>query len=719
MKNKQITKNSSLNFKIMIIIGLLLLLTAMLIRYFGPVEFYNISMKDQSSKRLFSNYPNVISAFFEAFMQFFSIYLKGYIVPVFLFLVPSILLLHKGVAGLKLFVPTFLKEQITQKKQIYIIFFTSLIIVIFVQQFGLVNFPLITDEYSCLFQADIMQSGKLYSESFPTSRSITPMFVVADNIGKVYSKYTIGWPFLLAVGKLIHLQFLVNPIFTALSAVLLFLIQRKINNEKGGVLTAVLAIVSPFFICMGASYFTHTSLGFFMLLYIYSILKISSENSTKFLLIAGISAMFMEIIRPSDGAVICASLFPFTVHYLYRRFSFTKTIQSLFIISACLIVGTGLLMLVNKIQTGDPWLFGFIKYDPNETIGFGSMKHTPLKGLWNLIITVFRNSFWTAPFLISGMVLAFFKKGAQKRILIYLPIAGFSLFYFFYYGIGGSGFGSRYYYPAFLTLIIAAVDGFLYFEEILKRKYGELNARTFIPVFTFATTLFMVFAVYTYLLPDLRKSYKEDKDFFSWLIDNPKKEQQGLIFVRESPLNITRWQLRNQLDFTKQKHLISIFLSPDENEALIKKFPKRKPYILIFNKEEGIRLIDYPAETKIAQNYILAGLNYQMAIYDEKKAELSFKKALEIEPDNPLAIYNLGSLCFVEERYKEAVEWFTKFMKIKNNYGPAYYFYGLSLAKTGNIEKAVKSLYFYLTRFPGSKNESRAKKWLDFYKTKT
>ncbi|MDD2671775.1 MAG: tetratricopeptide repeat protein, partial [Syntrophales bacterium] len=64
--------------------------------------------------------------------------------------------------------------------------------------------------------------------------------------------------------------------------------------------------------------------------------------------------------------------------------------------------------------------------------------------------------------------------------------------------------------------------------------------------------------------------------------------------------------------------------------------------------------------------------NAYMDIGDQKKAEESYKAAIGVDPSfpQPEAYNNLGLLYFKQKNYDQALSYFEKTLKIKNNYLP-------------------------------------------------
>lgn len=72
-----------------------------------------------------------------------------------------------------------------------------------------------------------------------------------------------------------------------------------------------------------------------------------------------------------------------------------------------------------------------------------------------------------------------------------------------------------------------------------------------------------------------------------------------------------------------------------------------------------------------------------------EKAEVEYKKALELNPSEPMAHNNLGVIYMNQNRFKEAEQEFQKELKINSYYDDAYFNYGLLCAKQGRLKEAA------------------------------
>ena len=85
-----------------------------------------------------------------------------------------------------------------------------------------------------------------------------------------------------------------------------------------------------------------------------------------------------------------------------------------------------------------------------------------------------------------------------------------------------------------------------------------------------------------------------------------------------------------------------------------------------------------------------------------KESIKDFEKAIEIDPKNSLAYYNLGTIFSEQEKYEKALEIFNKAIKLDSN--NPYYFLNRGYAKfhLGKYEEAIKDFESYRNRSKNS-----------------
>ena len=371
------------NPKMLLFSSAMLVLVGATLRFSSSRLCYGINTGNYSSYHLTTTKPDPIGCLIAAFNEVFGMYARDYLLPVLIFLLPAIILFAIGITQVlkkDSGIFEFLKNPKKEK-----IFIAALFLICFLGTLGahfmvFGNYPTISDEFSYLFEADVLAAGKLYVASPPMNDFFQMTQVVND--GKWYSKYTIGWPLLLAIGKIIRMEFIIGPLCAALTVLLLYLAGKRILGHKGGLIASLFGLISPYVILTGGNYYTHVAVGLFAILFLHLLLLSFEKKSFIYPALAGIAAGFIFHLRPGDGTLVNCGMVPLAALLFWKsedkKNSAIKTVIFMIFLS---IMGLGLLA-VNKVQTGNPFVFAFEKFYTWEKYGFGNRR--PYADKWDM-----------------------------------------------------------------------------------------------------------------------------------------------------------------------------------------------------------------------------------------------------------------------------------------------------------------------------------------------
>lgn len=690
---------------------------AIVLRKTGTRMFYNVETGFYSAHYITGDTPFVFRLLWAMFKKLFLVYADDHLLPSFLLLLPAGLFMAVGISGLfpgRKFngIKSLLKNVLARRIVLIVLFIAALAGTLTAHFVIMKDYPVITDEFSYVFQSELLADGKLYAQSPPMKDFFQTMNIIND--GKWYSKYTVGWPLLLALGKLLGVRFAVGSVCVAISVVLLFLIGEKLVSPGVGMTASLFALFSPYVFLLGATFYPHAAAGLFALLTLYNLIKTFEDNSYLYPLATGLSFSFLMLIRPADSAIVFFSLVPFAVYSLYQssdlKASLKKFLPAVIPIVLCL----GILLTVNRVQTGNFFTFAFLKYNPTERWGFSARRHTPLKGLWNVLFSWMRMGFWTVPFIGFLSLVSFFSK-KPRVYLLSIPYVGYSLFYLGWFGIGILEIGSRFYLPGFLISCISAAGGIYHLKnkwEKWKLPGGNLLA----PIILLSVFIFMILGVYPVLIPSVKRQYSSAVSHARWMENPGPVEGKSLIFYLNDPGGQVSLYTRNYHYYKQQKNVHVLYLTPAENKNLITLFPGRNIYSIYFNPTIKKFLITSGVDVEeTAQNYVFAAKNYQEGVIDPKKAEQSYKKALELDPQNGSIMLKLGNLYVKNKDYPSALKIFKKLSKMPG-FADAQYLWGRTLGEMGRRREAVRVLEDFLKKTDNKFLAVKTRNWIDYYR---
>jgi hypothetical protein len=339
----------------------------------------------------------------------------------------------------------------TKRKLLFsLIFLLEALIIAFAL---LQRFPPTGDDYSYLYQAKLFASGKIYAEDplYDPKDSLNDyvaMGCLEDNHGHRFSKYPPGWPALLALGQLLGVPWLVDPV---LGAVLVFLILRYVGRRMGENLVKVTGILLTLclFLCYyAASLRAHisTALFVFAAFTAYDAAQQRRRCSRLLLFSAGALLGYSSMIRYIDWAPLAAWI---GISLVRRRMFAELTVFG---------VGFGLLASGNLLY--DTLLLGHPLQTPTTVNNLPSgMADRLMVSRIGFLVTGLRlvTLLWVFPLALLPVVLwRRYQASTNATVYLALFLMNIGLYFFFPGAVGGPG--PRYYLAYFPFLLLALVD---------------------------------------------------------------------------------------------------------------------------------------------------------------------------------------------------------------------------------------------------------------------
>ena len=274
--------------------------------------------------------------------------------------------------------------------------------------------PHIHDEAAYDFQAKIFLLGRLYVPS-PCAKEFFDFPHVINN-GRWYSQYPPGFPTLLAIGYIFKAPWVINPLFAALTIILIFYLGTELFDEKTGFWAALFASLSYWFLILSSTLMSHTTHLFFCTLFLLFYIRALRNPSLKNGFISGFGFFMAFLIRPYESVLFAVA------PAIYLLFVFIKEPKKYYKATLALalmaLLAAGALMAYNYGTTGHPLKMGYIeRYGPDHGVGFGKkgytgVPHTFLRGAnyaWANLVQLHLHLFgWPISSLLGVIIYLFF-----------------------------------------------------------------------------------------------------------------------------------------------------------------------------------------------------------------------------------------------------------------------------------------------------------------------
>jgi hypothetical protein len=395
------------------------------------------------------------------------------------------------------------------------------------------HFPHVVDSIAQVFQGHIFASGRLFLPARFDNYFFSLSYVINDG-SRVYTEYPFGHSLLLALGSLVHAEWLVNPLLGSAEIVVLYFLGKEAYNETTGRIAALLGLVSPFLLFMSSEYMNHASallfLSLFLLFFFRTIRPLRGSEPSLVSrppslpgiadpLLSGLSLAMALNIRPLSSLAVSLPVACYAIYLILK--SRGKPLPAFLILLAPVLLGLAAFGLYNYLTTGDPLLPGYKVFPMLEYgharwgLGFGTLgyagkpPHTPLRGLIQTgdNLNTLNLSLFEGPFpgllLILLLFLTFTRKPADWLLLasfVALPVA------YFFYWFQEFALGPRLLYEGMAPLLLLSARGLTEFPEFIGRVAGaDAETRTRNLVAIGATISLAVTALFG--LPKLATQY--------------------------------------------------------------------------------------------------------------------------------------------------------------------------------------------------------------------
>ena len=363
-----------------------------------------------------------------------------------------------------------------------VVFVSSVLALLAFRRMGLVE-----DETAYLFQARTFAHGALRAPPLPADAVAALRFylIPADASGW-YAATAPGWPAALTLGVLAGVPWLVNPLLGGIAVLLSHRLVERWSDRATANLVVLLMATSPWLLETTASMMTH-ALSLALIAGSWLLLTRAGDRqdadqpwrAAGLAFAAGLLMGWLFLNRSLEGVLIGG----FSGLWLVWRVRLGGWRAIVLYGAGCLGLGA-LFFAYNYAFTGKPLLdplnayLGALWGRQGNVLGFGPNVgppsgwgetdlwpgHSPLEGLINTQISLrtMNAELFGWPFGSLGAILAWLLWGDRSRALprTMLVLAAVVIFvHFFYWFTGVFYVGPRYWYAAFLPLVIVSAFG--------------------------------------------------------------------------------------------------------------------------------------------------------------------------------------------------------------------------------------------------------------------
>jgi len=354
--------------------------------------------------------------------------------------------------------------------------------------------PHVPDEVAYLYHARTFAAGALTlpAPPDPDAFHLNLMDYEGD---RWFAPTPPGWPLALALGVLVGVPWLVNPVLGGLNVLLIWVLIRDLYDGATARWVVVLAACSPWFVFMAMNFMPHTFALTCALGAGIGLGRVQRTGKPSWAIAAGLSLGVLSWIRPLEALALAVLLGLWALGWGGRRLRAPALAG---FVLAALAVGA-LVLPYNRHLTGDPLYAPIMAYTdevygagtnavgfgPERGLGWIGLDPLPGHGLLDVLLNANVNLFAVNTELLgwpTGSLLlltVFVLSGALRRsdrlmVAVALGIVGIHSLYWF---SGGPDFGARYWYLIIVPCLVLTVRGMAWLPGALPGSLGDPGSR--------------------------------------------------------------------------------------------------------------------------------------------------------------------------------------------------------------------------------------------------
>ncbi|MFC7203377.1 glycosyltransferase family 39 protein [Haloferax namakaokahaiae] len=253
------------------------------------------------------------------------------------------------------------------------------------------------DEGVYLMQAAMLLEGKLFLYPGALADVVRPWFFVVEETAsapggvQMYSKYSPVVPVLFALGLSVGLPNLILGVVAAANAGLTYVLAADVFDRETGVVAAAMLGLSPMFLLTSATFLAYAPTTMLNLAFAVCYVRAVRRDSSGYAVVAGAAIGLAFFARPFTAVLFAL---PFILHTVWtlvagwRADVFVPVFRRAVAIALPGLAFVVLTLAYNAVVTGDPFVFPYLAFAPNDGVGFGyreilgyDIVYTPMLGI--------------------------------------------------------------------------------------------------------------------------------------------------------------------------------------------------------------------------------------------------------------------------------------------------------------------------------------------------
>jgi hypothetical protein len=436
------------------------------------------------------------------------------------------------------------------------------------------------DENVYHFQAQLLASGRLYATSLP--ESIRPFFdnqFIVNN-GRWFSMYFLGHSAVLAAFQMVGLINWTGAIEAAVTLLLAIGIARRVFGERAATLSALLLVLSPFFIFLAATHLSQPTSTLFLALFVYAALRVEeSAPAIGWWGLGAIALVAAVFTRPQIGISLAL---PFLIRIAWLtmkgllRPGWGPPAVALTILAA----GAAGFLAVNHALTGSVLRTGYHAYwdlGHKWIFPFG-----PAYTIREISTNLAQLNFWLLGWPISLAFVPWFARNGRAWALTSIPIIALV-----WYGVVGvptvAAVGPVYYAETIVPLVILTASGLERVIVLARAHLGPTRLTHGLIAAPLVATVASLLAFVPFQAASL--GLMADVTQAPYDLVESRGLDKAVVFVHSLPsMSVApgSWAYyhRNNSPDLSDRVLFVRDLGPEKDRELIRYLPDRTPYLM-------------------------------------------------------------------------------------------------------------------------------------------